>query len=73
MVRRVAGGADESARGAGMTLEDRKATDAVAELIEDIRASKSKAGRIEVTVCEGKAAEVRIVQIGKARIIKALN
>jgi hypothetical protein len=56
-----------------MTLEDRKATDAVAELIEDIRASKSKAGRIEVTVCEGKAAEVRIVQIGKARIIKALN
>jgi hypothetical protein len=56
-----------------MTDENKKALEAVLELLEELRASRSGTGHIEVLVCGGKAAEVRIMQIGKAKLISAIN
>jgi hypothetical protein len=69
-VRRTQAGPGEAGRGEGVTIEDKSAIDAVLELLSEIRGSKAREGRIEVTVCEGKPAKVRIVRFDHSRVIK---
>jgi hypothetical protein len=53
-----------------MTIEDKRATDALVFLLETMRKTKRPQGRIEIIVDGGQIRELRIVKISDSVCVK---